>query len=242
MALDSPYATYAEYIADVGSTNDTGTNTAIESDLKAVSRWIDRKLDRFFNIDAAPVARVYVVPIQRSNPPYGWAESENPFRWGFSRALDVDDIATTNGLAIKIDVARDGSFTDDTALASTDYELFPINAPLGPEPRPYTRIVIPEWSQQGGFGAGARVQVTAYFGWPTVPPAIKRATIDITRTLRTGLSQGEAKADGVKRMSVSGGLAVDYGGTTEAAASAHQELVNSLMREYGRARRFFNRG
>lgn len=237
MALSDPYATVAEYQAVVGS-QDAGSNAAIESDLKAVSRWLDRRLGRFFNKDASAVARVYIVPRARTAPPMDWAESENPFRWGnVYRTLEVDDVADTNGLVIKIDDDANGNF-DETALNTTDYELQPLNAPLGPEARPYERIGIPSWSTAGGWRSGARVQVTAIFGWPAVPAAIKRATIDITSTMRTGSSRAEQAAGGVRSIAVSGGLSVTYGGVTDSATSKHEDMVQSLIREYGRARRF----
>lgn len=241
MALTDAYATYAEYNAVVGA-SDTGSNTAIESDLKAVSRWLDRRLGRFFNQDNSVSTRVYIVPISRNRRPYtrpDWAESENPFFYGgFQRGLEVDDIATTNSLEIKIDADNNGSFADDTALNTTDYELLPRNAPQGPEPRPYTRVEIPSWSQSGGFNPGGRVQINAVHGWGAVPAAIKLATIRLTATIRTGLAAGDITAGGVKRVSVSGGLAVDYGGTTETAAKEHTAMLEALAREYGRARRF----
>ncbi len=240
MALADPYASVVEYQAAVG-TSDTGSNAAINSDLVAVSRWIDRRLGRHFNIEASVTSHVYIVPRMASRSTYrsDWAESENPYYYGpFSRLLEVDDIASTNGLEIKVDVSGDGSFANDTAWNTSDYVLRPLNATLGPEPRPYTRIEVPSWSNSGGFGSGARVQINAIHGWPSVPAAIKAATIEITQTLRTGLARAEVTAGGVKRLSVSGGLSVDYGGGTDAAVSAHRALIESLMREYGRARRF----
>lgn len=238
MALTDPYVNVSDYQASVGSV-DGGSNAAIQSDLVAVSRWLDRKLGRFFNKDASVVSRVYTVPRGRSTPPLGWAESENPFRWGnFWRKLEVDDIADTNGLTIKIDETRVGSFTNVAALNTSDYILDPENALLGPEVKPYERITLPEWSNTGGFQSGARVQVNAIFGWPAVPAAIRRAVIDITSTMRTGVSRAEQAAGGVRRVSVSGGLSVDYGGNTDSAAQAHLDMVADLMRQYGRSKRY----
>lgn len=239
MALTDPYCNVADYQASVGSV-DAGTSNAINSDLVAVSRWLDKKLDRFFNQDASVSTRVYIVPAGRTlRPrPMDWAESENPFVYGgWHRLLEVDDIANTNGLEIKIDVNRTGNFAAINATPAADYELRPINAPQGPEPMPYERVAAVEWGNVAGWGGGQRVQINAIHGWPAVPPAIKRAVIEITATMRTGHDRAEISAGGVKRLSVSGGLSVDYGGTDK-AAEMHIELVRELMREYGRSRRY----
>ena len=71
-----------------------------------------------------------------------------------------------------------------TTLATTDYELLPLNANRGPEPRPYTRIGMTSWGKYSSFSAGERVEVTAQFGWPAVPEAIQRACIHLTAILR----------------------------------------------------------
>lgn len=238
MALGDAYATAAEYQAV--ATSDAGTTNAINSDLQAVSRWLDRKLGRFFNSDANVVTRTYVAKAHRltGGRPVDWAESENPWLYGgYSRFLEVDDIATLNGLEIKIDTNNDGVFSDETALAITDYEMHPLNAELGPEPKPYERVVIPTWSSSSGFAGGQRVQVNAVFGWANVPAAIKAATIELTATLRTGLDRADQSSSGVRRSSMQGGLSIEYGGATSTAAAQHKALIESLMREYGRKRR-----
>lgn len=187
MPITDPYATAAQYRSTLDK-SDAGDDADILLDLTAVSRWLDKKLGRFFTKDAAPVARVFTLPgslrAALAAAPLGWAESENPWVHGvFSRTLSVDDLSAAP-TAIKIDQDDDGLFTDETALAATDYELWPLNAPLGPEPSPYTAIVIPQWSTVGGFPAGARVQVTAQWGWPAVPQAVVQATIHLTGILR----------------------------------------------------------
>lgn len=187
MPVTDAYATAAQYRTIVAK-SDAGSDTDVAGDLLALSRWLDKKLGRFFTKDAAAVARVFTLPgslrTALAAAPLGWAESENPWRYGvYSRTLSVDDLAAAP-TSVKIDQNGDGLFTDETALAATDYELWPLNAALGPEPSPYTAVVIPVWSTVGGFPAGARVQVTAQWGWPAVPEAIMRATCQITGILR----------------------------------------------------------
>src|SRR3989304_3297059 len=124
MAVSDAYATVAQYKTVFEKTVAT-EDAEILDDLKAVSRYLDRKLNRFFTVDAASVARTYMprgagVP-SRSD----WAESENPWKYGgLIRVLHVDDIANAT-IGIKIDEDRDGSFADEVALAVADYELLP---------------------------------------------------------------------------------------------------------------------
>lgn len=239
MAIGDPYINTSDYQAIVGAI-DGGSNAAILSDLTAVSRWVDRKLGRFFNQDATPTVRYFTVPPGRRAPPLDWAESENPYRWGnYQRVLQVDDIASSNGLVIKIDEHNTGNFSAINALNTSDYILTPENAPLGPEARPWESITIPDYSSQGGFRARCRVQVTAVWGWPSIPPAIRRAVADITAIMRTGTSRGLQANNGVAKMSVSGGLSIDYGSSAvDKVAEQNDRLVADLMREYGRAKRY----
>jgi hypothetical protein len=163
MALSDPYATVAQYRAMIGKA-DVGADAEILSDLTAISRYLEGRLGRFFNVDTVAVARTYALPNTTS-------------------VLTIDDLAAAP-TSIKIASAT-GSFASATAFASTDYELLPLNALLQPEPWPYTAINLPSWSTQGGsFARDARVQVTGRFGWPAVPAAIRSATIQLCGILR----------------------------------------------------------
>lgn len=161
MVINDAYASSIQYRAVVGMT-DTGKDSEILIDLKAISRYIDGKLFRFFTKDATAVARIYIP-----------AES--------TLAIWVDDLAVVP-TAVKLDTGGNGLFA--ITLATADYELLPLNANRGPEPRPYTRIGMTPWGKYSSFSAGERVQVTAQFGWPAVPDAIQRATIHLTAILR----------------------------------------------------------
>lgn len=168
MPVSDAYADAATYRALIRR-NDNVDDTVILDDLKAVSRYLDRKLGRFFTKDAAAVARAY----------YGEGRLGDN-----GRKLYVDDIASTTGLAIKVDADADGLFSDETAWASTDYQLLPLDANRGPEPRPWTAIYVPSWSSKGAFGRRSHIEVTAEFGWPAVPLAIARATCHLTAIVR----------------------------------------------------------
>ena len=161
MAVTDAYATAAEYRASIGKT-DVADDDEIKDDLKAISRYIEGKLGRFFNSDAEDVSRTYTCPAT-------------------SDTLRVDDLPA-DPTSIEIDTNTDGTF--DETLDSDDYELLPVNADKGPEPRPYTRIRLTKWGDYGAIYKGQRVKVTGKFGWPSVPEAVKRATIHLTAILR----------------------------------------------------------
>jgi hypothetical protein len=171
------FTTYKLVIAKADALDDA----VITDDLMASSRYLDRKMGRFFTKDAGAVARIfYPDGYYRGNP-----EAENPWRYSRgSRELVVDDIADKTGLVIKIDEDRNGSFVGETALATTDYELWPRNADKGPEPKPWRKLLIPIWSTRSGWPAGSIVEVTAVYGYPAIPKAIIRATIHIAAILR----------------------------------------------------------
>ena len=183
-AISDPYATSIEYRSELRKTDD-GDDADVEADLLAVSRWLDRKLGRFFTKDATPQPRLFYprVLARSAGLPMNWAETENPWRWGgYARVLHVDDMATVP-TSIVIDEDGDGLFLDPPLLAS-DYELYPPNAPAGPEPWPYTALVLSINSQRFGFQANTRVQIMAQWGWPQIPEPIKAFTIEATAVWR----------------------------------------------------------
>jgi len=161
MAIDSAYETAANYRTAIGKT-DTGDDAAILIDLTAISRYLEGRLGRFFNADAADVIRIYLPPVN-------------------ANTLRVDDLSAAP-TTIKLDTSGDNTYA--TTLAATDYELLPLNAAKGPEPRPFTVIRFTPWGDYSSFLTDQRVQVTAKFGWPAVPVPVKRATIPLTAILR----------------------------------------------------------
>lgn len=168
MAIGDAYATAAEYLA-VTDRVDASENTIIERDLKAVSRHIDAELGRpsGFNKDAAATVRIY---------------DPSSSLGAFAR-LYIEDLVELGGSgSITIDTGRDNTFA--TTLPTTDYELLPRNASVGPEARPYDTIELTSWGTRGVFVPGQRVKVTGIHGWPAVPAAIVAATIELTRIVR----------------------------------------------------------
>lgn len=167
MALTDSYVPADMFVSAFGAVPDRPT---LERQLKACSRLFEREAGQFFNQDDSAVARVFEARY-----------SDVLEVWG-----DVDGcpgIASTSGLAIKVDTDGDGSFADETAWASTDYELLPRNAALGPDARPYDRITVPRWSTKS-FTPGLLVQVTAIWGWPAVPAAVEEDVMELCRIWR----------------------------------------------------------
>ena len=164
MAVTDAYATAATYRGLV-SKSDTGEDAEILTDLTAISRYMERRLGRWFTVDASAVARVYETTLLSNQP----------------KSLFIDDLVALT--SIKVDEDDDGSFADESAWASTDYELLPHNATDGPEPGPYTQIHIPPWSSKDLWG-NHHVEITATFGWPAVPSAIEQACVQLTGILR----------------------------------------------------------
>lgn len=195
--LSDAYASVETYRYVTGKTG-ISDDAEILTDLKAVSRYIEGKLGRFFTKDAAAATRVFSVPYS-------------------SDKLSVGDLAAVP-TSIKIDTNNDGSFADETALAVTDYELHPINAPLRPEPWPYTDIVLTSWGTKGSWSAPSRVQVVSIFGWPAVPASIARATIHLAAILRLESPRATSRISEIE-------------GTFEASREA-QGIIKELMQQY----------
>jgi hypothetical protein len=177
MAINSAYATATEYKTTFGKT-DTADDAIILTHLTAVSRFYEREAGQFFNLDASAVARVF----RAKYPDVLWLNED-----GF-----CPGVGELTGFEIKVDTDNDGSFADETAWASTDYELHPLNAADGPEARPWHLIRVPNWSTKS-FQPGSLVQVTARYGWPAVPEAVKANVIELTGIWRSESPRGTGR-------------------------------------------------
>lgn len=163
MAITDAYATAAEYRTTFGVTNTSGVDAdaVILADITSVSRYLDRRLGRFFTKDASVVARRY----QPSGRP----------------TLNVHDIASLTGLIVKVDDDSNGIATT-TLTITTDFEVAPLDADKGPEPAPWTELYLPPRSSRTRWDS--LTEVTAIFGYPSVPGAIQRAALELTAILR----------------------------------------------------------
>lgn len=166
MAITNGYATLNE-IKNFLSITDSVDDTLLENMVEAASRSIDRIANRRFYQDSTASARQY-----RVNSPV---------------VLYTDDISGTTGLIVKTDDDGDGTF-ETTLTLNTDYIMDPLTAnALG---RPFTQVTIVSNTETfpifpGLFQNGLRpgVQVTAKWGWPSVPDDINQACLILTADL-----------------------------------------------------------
>lgn len=135
----------------------------------------------------------------------------------------VDDISTSTGLVVKIDDTGDATF--ETTLASTDYELYPLNAAVSTPVQPWYQIVAGmgnyAWPLPGNGRPG--VQVTAKFGWAAVPADIEKATLVQAVLLYKSTAAW------------SGALSFDDGGYTQMRPRLHP-IASMLIEPFRRVR------
>lgn len=131
--------------------DDLTINLAVESATAMIQQYCGRQ----FTQDSTATARVYV--------------ATNPY------LVHVDDISTTSGLIVKTDPGADGTF--DQTWTAADYQLEPLNGKISGQTWPYHTIrairslYFPQDYNQ------ALIQVTARWGWASVPYAVKQAAI-----------------------------------------------------------------
>lgn len=154
MAITNGYTDLASVKAAL-RVNDSVDDTLLERAIEAASRRIDGETGRRFYLDAGVSARTY--------------------RPASASQLLVDDIGTTTGLIVKVDPTGDGTF-DTTLTVGTDYQLEPLNSLAQGEPvvwiRSWDAFPVLAWGR-------ASVEVTARWGWPSVPHAIREACVQL---------------------------------------------------------------
>lgn len=94
----------------------------------------------------------------------------------------VDDFSTTSGLVIKTDTSDDGTY--DTTWDAADYTLEPLNGigDNGQSGFPYWRIVAVKAKTFPCYRRPT-VEVTAQWGWASVPADVKGATYLVANRL-----------------------------------------------------------
>jgi Phage gp6-like head-tail connector protein len=166
MAIVNGYATLTQ-IKNYMSISDNTDNDLLEDLIESASRSIDRMANRRFYLDATASARLY--------------------RAYSDIFVYVDDIGTTSNLAVALDINGNGTYTKTLTL-NQDYILDPLTASsLG---RPFTQLTMVSNTEtwpifpgltQNGLRPG--VQVTARWGWPSVPDDINMACLILTADL-----------------------------------------------------------
>jgi hypothetical protein len=159
MAITNGYATRNQIKAALRiGTADTLDDELIDNCAGAASRLIDGYCNRQFWSVGSATTRVYT--------------AENDFY------CSIDDIAGT-AIILKTSGATDGTF--DVTWETTDYQLEPLNGRLDGLQWSYDKIrAVGDYlfpTVNGNYGEQALVQVTAVFGWPSVPEPVTQATI-----------------------------------------------------------------
>jgi hypothetical protein len=165
--LVNAYIAVAELREEIGDTGSILDTDVIERAINAASRAVDNYCSggvpgsRRFWRDAVATTRVF----RADSPTRAW----------------VMDISTTTSLVVKTD--EDGDGTYERTWTSSDYQLEPLNQDVvaaGDTVTPYAwweivavdTLLFPVWVNQR-----AGLQVTARFGWSSVPDEVKRATL-----------------------------------------------------------------
>lgn len=160
MALGDNYCTAAELKTRLRVT-DANDDTLIQAAVETASRQVERYCRRQFNDAGVTSSRVY---------------------YATSRTLAmVDDFHTTTGLVIATDTTYDGTYAN--IWPDTAYLLEPLNGVHGGTTGwPYWRIRAVEAEF---FGRDRRpgLQVTARWGWASVPAPIKEGTLALAEEL-----------------------------------------------------------
>lgn len=150
---DTDYCSTAElaaYLRIDDSVDDAQLGLAVT----AASRAIDRATGRAFGLDASAITREY------------WMARR------YDGSFRVDDISSTTGLVVTFVASEDWSATLLPLTLDTDFRLLPLNA--ADDARPFESVDVSPATWPCGF---ARMLVTAKFGWPAVPTAIKQAAL-----------------------------------------------------------------
>lgn len=153
MAISNGYCTLSELKAALRIT-DSVDDALLERAVEAASRRIDGECSRRFYADATTSARTYAA-----------ARTD---------LVPVDDISTLTGLVVKIDDDADGTF-ETTLTVGADYQIEPVNALAQGEPVNLLRSLDTGWPVASN--GRTLIEVTATWGWPSVPHAIREATV-----------------------------------------------------------------
>lgn len=158
MALGDLYASLGDIksylkISSTDTARDVSLGNALASASKEVERWTGRQ----FNQASSATARVY-----------------KPTTW---HDCSVDDFWTLSGLVVSVDPGGTGSYSQ--TFDSTQYELYPLNGLRDGTPWPYTDLLATGgmYFPRVQYRRRATVQVTAQWGWPSVPAPVKQAVL-----------------------------------------------------------------
>jgi hypothetical protein len=185
VSISNGYTT-AEAIKANFRVQDTDDDGALDLAIEAASRAIDLACNRRFFLDSVTSARTYLLP---------GAYAPGVFY--------IDDFDPGTAPTVKVDVDDDGTF-ETTWTAGTDYQLEPlVHNAVESGPQNAIRLLGSQYLRPAYLGR-ANLQVTAKWGWPAVPSAIKKAcevlAVDLFRAKDAPFGIGGAADFGVFRV------------------------------------------
>ncbi len=133
--------------------DDFEDDTTLELARDAATEMINQRCSRIFVADTAATARLFVAATETF--------------------CVVDDISSTSGLVVE--ASQDG--TTWTTWTATDYQLEPLNGRNNGTQWAYTGIRAIDQQLFYIDGRHALVRVTARWGWPAIPEAIRKAAV-----------------------------------------------------------------
>lgn len=163
MAISNGYCTLNEIKARAGiglAGTDTVDDTMLELAVEAASREIDQWCRRRFWLDGSTSARTYRVPGRRSLHP--------------DDVVYVHDFTPATAPTIVSDDDDDGTF-ETTWVSGTDYVLEPLNADEFESGAKWMIRLVGSRTLRPVSSGRPQLQVTAKWGWPAVPTAVKQA-------------------------------------------------------------------
>lgn len=161
MATGDPYVSaddLAAYLRMDAPAEDLGFDLMSMS-VASATAWVNEHTRRDFNLATTATARYFDTT---------------------GDTLMVDDIGDAT-ITVATDTAQNGGYT--TAWATSDFQVNPLDALAIYEPITSLIAVGSYTFPQAAFRRRGLVKVTARWGWPAVPDAIKQATLILAATL-----------------------------------------------------------
>jgi len=160
MTLTNCYVTL-DAVKDELGRSDVANDARIEAAIKSATKRINTYTGRRFWQDASVVTREFYADDYSELI----SNVEQPF-----------DISTTTGLILKLDTGDTGTF-GTTLTINTHFILTPSNAADDGEPFTGIRLVDSLYSFPMSSSGRPGVQITAKFGWATIPDDVVQACL-----------------------------------------------------------------
>lgn len=148
------YCTLTELKAALSIT-DNIDNAILQTAITSASAFVDGYCYRSFEAAGTAVTDRDYIPTATFGP------------------LFIDDCVEI--VQVRLDDDLDGTFAD--TLTAVDFQAEPVNPTTGGLPLPFTRLRPFEDGYWPTFRGQATVRVSARYGWPGIPTAVKEATI-----------------------------------------------------------------